>query len=50
MTNFISFAHRLNRDSSVDSICTKCYQTIANDTNESTLESAENDHRCDPQR
>jgi hypothetical protein len=48
MTSFISFAHRLNRDSSVDSICTRCYKTVANEKNESILLSAESAHRCDP--
>jgi hypothetical protein len=48
MTSFISFAHRLNRDSTVDSICTRCYQTIASHKNASVLESAEIAHECDP--
>jgi len=29
MTSIVSFARRLNPDSSLDSICTKCYQTVA---------------------
>jgi hypothetical protein len=48
MTSFISFARRRNRDSSIDSICTKCYQTIASADDASELEIAEKNHLCDP--
>ncbi len=48
MTSFISFAHRRNRDSTVDSICTRCYQTIASGENDSSLTSAEVNHSCAP--
>jgi hypothetical protein len=48
MTSFISFAHRRNNDSTVDSICTRCYQTIANAQDDSSLTSAEANHICDP--
>jgi hypothetical protein len=48
MTSFISFAHRRNNDSTVDSICTRCYQTIASGQNVSSLTSAEAKHLCDP--
>jgi hypothetical protein len=47
MTSFISFAHRRNRDSTVDSICTRCYQTIASGQSDSTLKSVEANHLCD---
>jgi len=48
MTRFISFARRHNRDSTVDSICTRCYQTIASEDSEANLETAEKGHTCDP--
>jgi len=47
MTTFISFARRRNHDSSIDSICTKCYQTIASADNMNELDSAEEKHLCD---
>jgi len=47
MTSFISFARRQNHDSTIDSICTKCYQTIASGQSDSSLASAEENHRCD---
>jgi hypothetical protein len=48
MTTFVSFARRKNRDSSIDSICTKCYQTIASASSERELLIAEEIHSCDP--
>jgi hypothetical protein len=48
MTTFVSFARRKNRDSSIDSICTKCYQTIASTSMAHDLEPMEQSHRCDP--
>jgi hypothetical protein len=48
MTSFVSFARRRNRDSSLDSICTKCYQTVASARYEHELETAEKNHICDP--
>lgn len=48
MTSFVSFARRQNHDSSVDSICTKCYQTIASAENESGLAALEQSHHCSP--
>jgi hypothetical protein len=48
MTSFISFARRWNENSTIDSICTRCYQTIASGDNEDALEGAERDHSCDP--
>jgi hypothetical protein len=48
MTTFISFARRQNHDSSIDSICTKCYQTVASADNMNGLAVAEQGHLCDP--
>jgi hypothetical protein len=48
MTSFVSFARRQNHDSSIDSICTKCYQTIASADNPNGLTNAEESHRCNP--
>jgi len=48
MTSYISFARRQNRDSSIDSICTKCYQTIANGESVKDLKIHEEAHLCDP--
>jgi hypothetical protein len=48
MTTFISFARRRNQDSTVDSICTRCYQTIASGQSDALLAIAEENHSCDP--
>ena len=48
MTSSISFARRRNHDSSIDSICTRCYQTIASAEKVNELETAEENHLCDP--
>lgn len=48
MTAFVSFARRDNADSTVDSICTKCYQTVASAHRVSELVSFEEVHQCDP--
>jgi hypothetical protein len=48
MTSFISFAQRRNNDSTVDSICTRCYQMIASGHDDRTLTGAETSHLCDP--
>ena len=37
MTNLVFFTRRWNRDSSIDSICTKCYRTIASANREDEL-------------
>jgi hypothetical protein len=50
MTSFVSFARRENRDTSVDSICTKCYQTIASSLMLDDLSVAEESHICNPNR
>jgi hypothetical protein len=49
MTTFPQFVRRRNRDSSIDSICTKCFLTIASvTTNEDDLAAHEEKHICDP--
>jgi len=48
MTTFISFARRPNHDASIDSICTRCYQTIASADSPGDLEVHERTHQCDP--
>jgi len=48
MTTFVSFARRQNHDSSIDSICTKCYQTIASADSAGELVAHEESHVCDP--
>jgi hypothetical protein len=44
-----SFAHRNNRDGSIDSICPRCFATIGTSTWESDLNRIEYSHRCDPE-
>ncbi len=41
------FVRRFNPDGTTDSICTKCFFTIATATWEADLDSAERDHKCD---
>ena len=41
------FPHRCNRDGSFDSICMRCFQTIASCFSESALADAERQHTCD---
>jgi len=48
MTTFTAFAHRRNHDSSFDSICTKCFNTIASADSELKLIPHEEQHSCDP--
>jgi hypothetical protein len=40
------FPHRLNRDGSYDSICLKCFATIANTRTEIELTSHDKTHAC----
>ena len=47
MTPLMPFARRLNPDKSIDSICTKCFQTIASEDSESELIAHEIRHSCD---
>lgn len=48
MSSFSPFVKRHNRDLSIDSICTKCYRTIASADEYSELASKEQLHLCDP--
>jgi hypothetical protein len=50
LTGIFPFVRRQNLDSSVDSICAACYQTIASAdlTTEVELASAEQNHLCSP--
>jgi hypothetical protein len=48
MTTFPKFARRRNKDSSIDSICTKCFVTIASMDSEEELVAPEEIHVCDP--
>lgn len=48
MTSFVSFARRQNRDDSVDSICTRCYQTVASSSMVKDLAVVEESHVCNP--
>ena len=45
---FPQFVKRRNRDSSIDSICTSCFQTIASAACEEELAIHEKNHTCDP--
>jgi hypothetical protein len=40
------FAHRVNQDGSVDSICRMCFETVATEGNEVHLLAAEEIHNC----
>jgi hypothetical protein len=42
-----SFAHRHNPDGSLDSICTKCYQTVETAIEEEDLAGVERSHDCE---
>ena len=48
MTRPLAFAHRQNRDASIDSICTKCFRTITSANSEGELIADEERHLCDP--
>lgn len=44
------FTHRLNRAAgTMDSICHRCFATVATATVEDDLEAAEHRHTCDPE-
>jgi len=47
MTTLTPFAHRRNRDASFDSICTKCFRTIASEDSEGKLFAREERHSCE---
>jgi hypothetical protein len=42
-----SFSHRFNQDGSIDSICRRCFATVATVKSESELKRPEKDHVCD---
>ena len=42
------FPHRRNKDESFDSICLKCFATVARANSESELEQYDKLHVCDP--
>jgi hypothetical protein len=48
MKTMSNFFHRRNADSTIDSICTGCFQTVAVAKNESDLVRAEKSHACEP--
>ncbi len=48
MSTLSPFAHRINLDKSIDSICTACFQTIASENLEGDLIAHEERHSCDP--
>jgi hypothetical protein len=43
-----AYVRRLNPNTSFDSICTKCYMTVASAENEVELLHPESNHVCDP--
>lgn len=44
------FAHRPNRDGTIDSICRRCYVTVATAVSEMALSAYEEKHVCDQDR
>ena len=48
MNTIPRFTKRRNKDSSMDSICTKCLQTIASAGSEEELAEHEEKHFCNP--
>jgi len=44
----LTFAHRTNRDGTIDSICKECFVTVATAMWESELDQPEHTHVCDP--
>jgi len=44
------FVRRFNPNGTTDSICTRCFATVASATWEVDLDSAERCHKCDPSR
>ncbi len=45
-----TFPHRLNKDKTVDSICPRCYRTIASTRDSRDLNNQEQAHTCEPFR
>jgi hypothetical protein len=46
-TRIIFYPHRQNRDGSFDSICPKCFTTVANAKEVTQLNSYQKEHICD---
>jgi hypothetical protein len=46
MVSNLKFAHRARADDVIDSICLKCYRTVASTTVEPDLEAQEAAHVC----
>jgi len=44
----LEFAHRRNSNGTIDSICRRCFVTVANAIEPSDLEQSEHQHICDP--
>jgi hypothetical protein len=44
------YAHRMNEDGTLDSICPRCFVTIGTSTWEADLDRMESAHRCDPEQ
>lgn len=44
----MNFAHRSNRNGTTDSICRRCFATVATATWEAELDVAERGHACEP--
>ena len=42
------FAHRTNKDGTVDSICKKCFRTVGTAEEAAPLKVLEDAHVCDP--
>jgi len=47
MAQSVTFAHRHNEDGTVDSICRRCFLTVATGRTEEELKEAEIIHVCD---
>jgi hypothetical protein len=44
------FFHRMMQDSTIESVCMKCFQTIAKGKNEAEIREMEKVHSCTPLR
>lgn len=47
-THTLQFAHRVNEDGTIDSICRDCFITVATALFDSDLEPGERTHHCEP--
>jgi hypothetical protein len=50
MDTFGKFFHRIMQDSTIESVCMKCFQTIAQGRNETEIREIEKVHSCTPLR